>query len=300
MRTVFKPLYLVLLIALFFGGCATMQSRWKDTETINTISTYEEFLRQYPQGTLANKARSRIENLNFDQAQAKNTIAAYDEFLRRYQQGRMADEARSRRKKIYMVKEWENAQAVNTVLAYKEFLEHYPTGKISQEAKLTLQKRAQNYISNMKECNVEFKWVEWTHRNRTEKELDRIKKVLLLPVKRLGIRIANSAVKAKLLIFYTETGWVLGDGSKSGIEYNLTFILSDSKIGKIIKKSYKGKTTTKGKIIEEKVTLEDGTTLVRRSIAVGNTFEILLDELSNKLKITSPVLVNDKTQVFPN
>lgn len=189
MRTVFKPLCLVLLVVLSFGGCATMQSRWKDTEAINTISAYEEFLRRYPQGTLANEARSRIEKLYFDQAQAKNTIAAYDEFLRRYPQGRLADDTRSRREKLYwkdteaintiaayedflrrypqgtlagearsrreklyavMIKDWENAQSANTVSAYKQFLELYPTGEFSEKARSYLtEQRLEGWVQKV-------------------------------------------------------------------------------------------------------------------------------------------------------
>jgi hypothetical protein len=52
-----------LLAAMFFifaAGCATMQSRYKNAESTNTIEAYENFIRRYPQGKLAAKAQSKL------------------------------------------------------------------------------------------------------------------------------------------------------------------------------------------------------------------------------------------------
>jgi hypothetical protein len=100
MRTALKSLYLILLVVLLFGGCATMQNRWKNTEAINTIAAYENFLKRYPEGTLADEARSRIEKLYFEHARAEDTISSYEDFLKRYPEGVFAAEATSRRERL--------------------------------------------------------------------------------------------------------------------------------------------------------------------------------------------------------
>lgn len=152
MRTIFRPSCLVLLVVLSLGGCATMQSRWKDTEAINTIAAYEEFLRWYPQRALADEARSRIEKLYFEQTKAQDTISAYEDFLMRYPQGTLANEARTRREKLYMAmtQDWENAQSANTVSAYKQFLERYPTGELSEKARSYLtEQRLEGWVQTI-------------------------------------------------------------------------------------------------------------------------------------------------------
>jgi hypothetical protein len=87
----YLSLALVLILA---AGCATMQSRWKDAESINTVTAYEDFLRWYPSGELADKARTKLEALYLQKAKDTNTIEAYEMFLKRYPQSKFANEAR--------------------------------------------------------------------------------------------------------------------------------------------------------------------------------------------------------------
>ena len=55
---------------------------------------YEEFLRRYPKGELADEARSHLEDLYLQKAKNTNTIASYKEFLSLYPKGEPADDAR--------------------------------------------------------------------------------------------------------------------------------------------------------------------------------------------------------------
>ncbi len=57
---------LLLTAFLTITGCATMYSRWDDAREANTIQSYEEFLKQYPQEWLAYYAQKRIEILRSD------------------------------------------------------------------------------------------------------------------------------------------------------------------------------------------------------------------------------------------
>lgn len=113
-------------------GCATMQSRWREIESENTIAANEEFLKKYPKGDLADTARLRIESLWFEKAESKNTVAAYEEFLEKYPEGKFTDEARSRLEETQYFKK---AEAKNTIAAYEEFLGQYPKGNYTEKAK---------------------------------------------------------------------------------------------------------------------------------------------------------------------
>jgi len=65
-------------------GCATVQGKWKEAETANTIDAYNKFLKSYPPEEYASKAREKIETLRFEEAKRKNQVMDYEKFLADY------------------------------------------------------------------------------------------------------------------------------------------------------------------------------------------------------------------------
>ncbi len=53
----------VVTIILFGLGCDSEEDRWKDAESVKTVSAYQEYLRSYPQGKFASEARSNLAKL---------------------------------------------------------------------------------------------------------------------------------------------------------------------------------------------------------------------------------------------
>ena len=103
-------------------GCATMEDRWIEAKTKDSSNSYLDFLTRYPQGELADKARLRIEQLHFRNAERTGTVEAYMEFLRRYPDGRLAKKAHARLEEL----EWKKAKKINIAAVYIEFLNKYP------------------------------------------------------------------------------------------------------------------------------------------------------------------------------
>ena len=147
MKHIFNQSLLSLIVLILISGCATMNSRWRDTSSVNSIAAYQDFLRRYPKGALADEARSRIEKLYFEQARAKDNISGYEDFLRRYPKGPLSDEARSRRALLWL----QRAKDTNTIEAYENFLSHYPEGPLSDEARLSL-KSLKNQIKHLRDA----------------------------------------------------------------------------------------------------------------------------------------------------
>uniref|UniRef100_A0A7C6EBQ1 Lipoprotein n=1 Tax=candidate division WOR-3 bacterium TaxID=2052148 RepID=A0A7C6EBQ1_UNCW3 len=87
---IYKGEWIVTLLPflMLIGGCATMRSQWEATKSKNSIRAYEDFIRKYPEGALADEARSKIERLKIESdyrdALSKNTLSAYYSFLRKY------------------------------------------------------------------------------------------------------------------------------------------------------------------------------------------------------------------------
>lgn len=74
--------WLFFVVVILAAGCATMQSPWREAESVNTITAYEEYLKQNPESDLANQAHLQIERLCFERARIKDSVEAYEQFLK--------------------------------------------------------------------------------------------------------------------------------------------------------------------------------------------------------------------------
>jgi uncharacterized protein YlxP (DUF503 family) len=128
----FTPLLLCLLVSI---SCSGEKKDWKNAQSENSITAYEDYLKQYPQGEFADEARSQIETIHFEKAETANTIEAYADFLERYPQGELADRVRSTVQGIH----FDKAKATNSVESYQDFLDKYPEGEIADQARKMLE-----------------------------------------------------------------------------------------------------------------------------------------------------------------
>ncbi len=156
-------IFLGTLTLVLVVGCATMQDRWEAAESADTIAAYEDFLKKYPEGDLADKARARrtelykqrakkqalplpetyqgdaflsdavstLEKLYYEQAVQSDTVPGYEDFLQRYPSGGLAEDARRRMGKLFA----DEARARDTIPAYERYLNRYPAGPFAEEAR---------------------------------------------------------------------------------------------------------------------------------------------------------------------
>lgn len=101
MKKIQRGVLLAVAAVAFAAGCASMQSRWETAQSADTITAYENFLEEYPEGDRADRARARRDELreerDWRKAEAEQTAAAYEEFGKQYPRGRHAREAGARR-----------------------------------------------------------------------------------------------------------------------------------------------------------------------------------------------------------
>ena len=92
--------FLVIFSAFLLVSCATMEDRWRGTQHVNTVASYEIFVKSYPDSPYIASAKKRIADLKekkaFEDAEAKNTVVAYRAFLQEYPAGTFAEEAKKR------------------------------------------------------------------------------------------------------------------------------------------------------------------------------------------------------------
>ena len=90
----------LVTFVLFLSGCATVQTRWSDSVSQNTIASYEEFIKRYPNSEFAEEARTKLETLYLRKARATDGADGHALFLARFPDSRHAADVRNRLKQI--------------------------------------------------------------------------------------------------------------------------------------------------------------------------------------------------------
>lgn len=137
------------LLGLFLIACSSSEADWQQATTANTIGSYQDFLKQHPNGQHADEARSRIRNIEDDQAWLAavnaDTQQGFEQYLHNKPNGAHAQEARDRITGFERAAAWKTAQSEATPAAIQAFLQKYPTGPESDEARAALQKLQNDY-----------------------------------------------------------------------------------------------------------------------------------------------------------
>ena len=84
---------IVLLIALFLSGCAK-RNDFKKAQQTNTIEAYQSFLKNHPGGKYAAKAKSALENLEWNKAEQSKMLGDYLTYLSKYPSGQFTAQAK--------------------------------------------------------------------------------------------------------------------------------------------------------------------------------------------------------------
>ena len=112
---------------------------WQEATNVNSISGYQKFLDKYPTSKYYGQARARIAKIEWARTLKRNTIEAYQEFLQTYPQSEFTVEANLRIEKLI----WEASKKKNTVEAYQEFLRRYPQSEFTAKAEAKIQELKQ-------------------------------------------------------------------------------------------------------------------------------------------------------------
>jgi hypothetical protein len=98
-------------------------------KTANSQSSYEEFLKWYPNGPLSDQARAAIDDFVFAAAKDANRLADYDGYLSQYKNGKHTFEASTLREEAA----YRNSTRKDSLETYQEYLADYPYGNYFAE-----------------------------------------------------------------------------------------------------------------------------------------------------------------------
>jgi len=85
---------------LLLAGCSREQGDWRSAQAADTVESYERFITQHADSSLASQARERIKQLveeaAWQKAATTDTIDSYQQFLADHPNGKWSQEARIR------------------------------------------------------------------------------------------------------------------------------------------------------------------------------------------------------------
>jgi len=102
--------------------------KWLQADAANTIDAYTEYLSEYPEGKMADYAKELIEWKSIEDT---NSLAAFVGYLKKYPKGEFKYAADNRIEQLT----WEKALNQNRKYDYERYLEKYPNGIFTEEAK---------------------------------------------------------------------------------------------------------------------------------------------------------------------
>jgi hypothetical protein len=127
---ILKRLIILCLIFSFFACSYT--SRYRKVKEICTITEYEKFLSDYPNGKYSNEAKKELDKLYEEKAwentKRTNTIYSYDNFIKLYPKSNHILDAKN---KLIVLKDhlaWQEADIIGTINSYQVYISNFPNG----------------------------------------------------------------------------------------------------------------------------------------------------------------------------
>jgi outer membrane protein assembly factor BamD (BamD/ComL family) len=133
------PLAGILCCITLLTACGSAKYEWSEAVTLNTIAAYQTFLSKYPNDAHAADAKSRIAQLQDEQAwsmaQADSSVEGYQKYLAAEPNGAHAQAARDEMASRERADAWQHAQNNETAASLEAFLQQYPTGREADRAR---------------------------------------------------------------------------------------------------------------------------------------------------------------------
>lgn len=134
-----SPVPLLLCCAALLAACGSAKYEWSQANTLKTIAAYQAFLSKYPNDVHAADAKSRIAELQDEQAwstaQVASTVQGYQQYLTAEPNGAHAQAARDEISSRERSAAWQTVQTNETAQSLQEFLQKYPTGTEADRAR---------------------------------------------------------------------------------------------------------------------------------------------------------------------
>jgi hypothetical protein len=138
-----------LALALLLIACSSTEADWQKATAANTVSAFQDFLKEHPNGQHADRARSRIRDLQDNQAWMAaintNTEDGFKQYVEAQPHGAHVADAEDKIVGFERAAAWQTASANGSVDVLQAFLAKYPQGPESDEARAQLAQLTSGY-----------------------------------------------------------------------------------------------------------------------------------------------------------
>lgn len=128
---IFAFCVLIFFCSICIVGCSGEEKKFNEVQGKNSITAYENFLKEYPDGKYREQAMKDIDKLTFQEAKKQNAITSYRDYLEKFPNGMFAKQASDLIEAII----FDEAKNGNSISSYKDYLKKYPDGAFADQAK---------------------------------------------------------------------------------------------------------------------------------------------------------------------
>lgn len=126
-----RPIVLAMMwMNLILTGCTSIQSAWQNTQKMDSMSAFRDFLQQYPNSEYTEEANKQMQRLHWLRVRQEDKLFSYEFFMRTNPQSPYTNEARQQIERL----EWEALDKKGNLEDYKKFLQKYPDGAYHSQA----------------------------------------------------------------------------------------------------------------------------------------------------------------------
>ena len=138
-----KKILFIGVICLLFSTSTFCQSKkkWEQTQALNSISAYQDFIVEYPKGKYIEDAKLKLAQLEFLEAKKQNTVDAFEDFIKKTSNEQLIADAKSQIERIRVEEDsFTKAKESNTIAEIASFISKYPNSVHNKEANQILEK----------------------------------------------------------------------------------------------------------------------------------------------------------------
>lgn len=131
-RTIGATIGVLVLAALMLAIIPTTRDEihWRWVSHKNQTTTYESYVKTWPDGRHATEAKVLYDEHGWADAQAVNNVQGFERYVQLHGEGKHVAEAKDNIESLH----WQEATTANTIKSYKSYTSAHPQGKFAQQA----------------------------------------------------------------------------------------------------------------------------------------------------------------------
>jgi len=118
-----------ILFVLYFMGCSYEESKWDEAKKTNSITSFEKYISEYPNGKYINNAKESIEEINWLELNKNISIEKIQNYKGKYPKSKHLKEIASMVEKI----EYDSLVILNNISSLKDWKKNHPEGTYNQK-----------------------------------------------------------------------------------------------------------------------------------------------------------------------